>query len=68
MWYYWDEVFLKNSLSNVNLQHLQYKKLSNSKINPNFYTNTNRPILQWKGNHFFEKYIVLLDDIKLVNN
>ena len=43
-------------------------KLSNSSINPNLYTNTNRRNLQLKANYFFEKYIVLLDDTKLVNN
>ena len=30
------------SLLNVDLQYLQYQKLSNSNINPNLYTNTNR--------------------------
>ena len=43
-------------------------KLSNSSINPNLYTNTNQRNLQLKANYFFEKYIVLLDDTKLVNN
>ena len=35
---------------------------------PNLCTNTNRRILQWKVDYFFEKYIMLLDDAKLVNN
>ena len=60
--------FFFYSLFNIDLQYLQYQTLSNSNINPNLYTNTNRQILQWKVNYFFEKYIMLLDDIKLVNN
>ena len=34
----------------------------------NIFANTNRRILQWKVHYFFKKYIMLLDDIKLVKN
>ena len=62
------QTFFYYSLFNVDLQYLQYQKLSYNNINPNLYTNTNRRSLQWKVNYFFKKYIMLLDDIKLVNN
>ena len=62
------QYFFFYSLFNVDLQYLHILILSNSNINPNLYTNTNRRILQWKVNYFFEKYVMPLDDIKLVNN
>ena len=34
----------------------------------NLYTNTNRRISQWKVHYFFKKYMMLLDDIELVNS